>query len=330
MTKDYYNILGVTESNTIEEIKLAYRKLARRWHPDVAGNSDEVMMKFKDINEAYDILSDKIKKEEYDKIRSFYSYSSKNKKQQTYSKQTKQSKSQTKENKYFSFDWENFIPKNYKYNFNDKNFQNTAKKGRDLNTDIEITVFEAVTGTIKVINLLQTKTCPKCMGRKSANGNVCKNCSGKGEVREYKKFRINIPAGINNGSKIRLSGEGEPGINGGKNGDLYITVYVNDKLNYKTEGLNIYKTVSVEPYRAVLGGEISVMTLKGQVNVKLVPNTQNGQKIRLTGCGIVQSKNVGDMIITVEIKIPNKTTEEEIKLYKKLEKLAEQHLRDEI
>ena len=327
MNKDYYKILGVAEFESAENIKNAYRKLARKWHPDIAGSSEDVMLKFKEINEAYEILSNNVKKMEYDKARRFYNYAN-----QTSNNDLKNENNSSKASnpncENFNFNWKDFFAKNNNET-KTRQEQVVPKRGEDLNSDIEISIFEAMSGTTKVINMLQTTVCPKCKGKKFANNSLCTNCNGKGEKTSYKKFTVKIPAGIKNGSKIRLSGEGGLGLNGGNNGDLYITVHVLEPLSYKTDGLNILKTIPITPFEAVLGGNVEVSTLKGKLNVKLAPNSQSGQKIRLANCGIVQNEKVGDMIITLEIKIPKNITQEEIELYKKLESISKCNIREE-
>lgn len=334
MSKDYYKILGVTEFDSAENIKIAYRKLARKCHPDIAGSSADALNRFKDINEAYEILSNKIKKEEYDRVRQFYNYANSNS-TKSYNKETSETFSYKthsnpqKKEKNFAFNWEEFISKkNQKESFK-KEQELTPQKGCDINTDIEISVFEALSGTSKCINMLQTQSCPICNGRKFANGSICNNCHGKGEINSYKKFTIKIPAEIKDKSKIRLAGEGGKGINGGSNGDLYITVHIKEPKTYKTEGLNILKTIPITPFEAVLGTSLKVSTINGNVNLKIHPETQNGQKIRLSGCGLVQNNKIGDMIITIEIRIPKNLTQEEILLYKKLEDISTSNIRDE-
>ena len=320
MTKDYYKILDITEFSTSEEIKSAYRKLARRWHPDVAGSSAEVIAKFKEINEAYEILSDSVKKADYDKARKFYNYGTQNRSaKSSYDKTStnpayKETYTAKKEEKKTSF-WEEIFASK-------KEDDKSPKKGEDVYSDVEISVFEAVSGTTKIINMLQTQICPKCGGRKFVNGSVCSCCKGKGETSTYKRFNVKIPAGIKDKSKIRLAEEGERGKNGGRNGDLYLTIHIREPKGYKTDGLNILKTIQIAPYEAVLGGEVTVATLVGNVALKISPNTRNGQKIRLSGCGIEQNNKVGDMIVTVEIQIPQNSSEEEIELYKKLRELG--------
>ncbi len=339
MTKDYYKILELSEFSTQAEIKSAYRKLARKWHPDVAGNSEDVINKFKEINEAYEILSNTAKKADYDRAKRFYNYAKEGKeeeKKETKSnatnpnfKEAKKEESKKKENIFgFNFNWEEFIAKKYREaQFKREQEKKAPKKGADICTDIEISVFEAINGGVKTVNMLQTQVCPKCGGRKFVNGTACPHCNGKGEKSEYKRFSVKIPAGVKNNSKIRLANEGEKGINGGKNGDLYLTIHIAEPKTYKTEGLNILKTVQVSPYEAVLGCELKISTINGNVTVKIAPNTQNGQKIRLAGCGIESSTKQGDMILTIEIQIPKELTDAEIELYKRLQEISSKIVR---
>lgn len=324
MTKDYYKILDITESSSTEEIKSAYRHLARKWHPDVAGNTPDIIARFKEINEAYEILSDSLKKADYDKARRFYSYA-----KNSYSKEETKTDYKTTENpnktsKNFSFKWEDL------FSHKKERDVKPPRKGEDIYSDVEISIFEAVSGTTKVINMLQTNICPKCGGRRFINGTQCSHCKGKGETSTYKRFSVKIPAGIKDKSKIRLAEEGEKGLNGGRNGDLYLIIHVREPKNYKTDGLNILKTIAITPYEAVLGGNVTVPTLRGNVSLKITPQTRNGQKIRLSGCGIEQNNKVGDMIVTVEIQIPKNLTDEEIRLYKRLQEISGENIRERL
>ena len=332
MTKDYYKILELTEFCTDEDIKTAYRRLARKLHPDIAGNTEEAVKRFKDLNEAYQTLSDRTQRYTYDTARKYYNYSStkKTEAREEYktttnpnTQNTKSSKEESKQNNTnLNFNWEELLNKYKKFTnqeFKKKSSQKPLpKRGKDINTDVEITISEAINGTTKVVNMLQTHICPKCGGRKFVNGSICPRCNGNGEISDYKRFSVKIPSSIKDKSKIRLSGEGEKGLNGGANGDLYITVHIKAPLDYTTEGLNILKTVSITPFEAVLGGNINVKTPDGDVTVKITPNTKSGQKIRLANCGLSSNGNTGDMILTVEIQIQKTLSKEEIELYKKL------------
>lgn len=332
MAKDYYKILDIDDTSSAEEIKSAYRRLARKWHPDIAGNTPNIIAKFKEINEAYEILSNSVKKADYDTARKFYNYSSSKKSETKTSTGNSTNPNNDfqkphQEKRKFSFNWEEFLAKKTREN-NYKKTSSTPKRGDDIYSDVEISIFEAMSGTVKIINMLQTDVCHKCNGRKFVNGTQCSHCKGKGETSTYKRFNVKIPAGIKNNSKIRLAGEGEKGINGGFNGDLYLTIHIREPQNYKTEGLNILKTIPITPFEAVLGANITIPTLQGNVVLKITPNTKNGQKIRLSGCGIVQNNKIGDMIVTVEIQIPKDLTEEEINLYKKLRELSSSSVRE--
>ena len=326
MTKDYYKILGVAEFESAENIKNAYKKLVRKYHPDIAGNSDDILKRFKEINEAYEILSNKVKKDEYDRARRFYSYAKGEKKEKAESKSF-QSGDEKKEKP--SFNWQEFIKKKCTNTFKNEKIK-APKRGEDVYSDVEITVLESLSGVVKVINMLQTSICPKCNGRKFTNGAICLHCNGKGEFVNHKRFTVKIPAGIKNNSKIRLAGEGTKGLNGGENGDLYITVHLKEATEYKMEGLNIYKTLPLTPFEAVLGGDIKFNTINGNIQVKIAPNTQNGQKIRIAKCGLTQNQKVGDLILTVEIKIPKNLTQEELSLYNRLKELSTGNIRDDI
>jgi len=336
MTKDYYKILELSEFCTDSDIKSAYRRLARKWHPDVAGNTEESIKRFKDLNEAYKTLSDRTQRYNYDTARKYYNYSSTKKTQEKNTdknttnpnaKKSSQAEKEVKQNNAnFSFNWEELLSK-YKRFANQEYKKNTSKqplpqKGGDITTDVEITISESINGTTKVINMLHTQVCPKCRGRKLVNGNVCMHCNGKGELSDYKKFSVKIPSGIKDKSKIRLAGEGEKGLYGGECGDLYIIVHVKPSLEYSTDGLNILKTLSITPYEAVLGTSINVATPEGNVTVKISPNTQGGQKIRLANCGLNSKGKTGDIILTVEIQIPKSSSNDEIELYKKLKNLS--------
>lgn len=337
MDKDYYKILGINESDSAEDIKHAYKKLARKYHPDIAGNTNEILAKFKEINEAYEVLSDKLKKSEYDRARQFYNYakngsdSVKQTGNTTNPSKADRSSNEQNVNDYFKNFSKNIDEWFYNRNKNSDNIKsnNVPQKGENVYTDIEISILEAISGVEKVINMVQSYQCPKCKGRKFVNGSVCTHCDGKGEFSQHKKFTVKIPAGIKNGAKIRLPQEGGKGINGGQNGDLYITVKIKEN-DYLTEGLNIIKTVYIQPFEAVLGTDLKINIVNNTYNIKIPANTQNGQKIRLAGCGIVQNEKVGDIIIVLEIRIPKTLSNEEILLYKKLSEISTNNVRDSI
>ena len=184
-------------------------------------------------------------------------------------------------------------------------------------------MLESIEGTTRTINILHSEPCPKCHGRKFANGSICAYCKGVGEISVHKKLSVRIPENVKQGAKIRIAGEGNQGFNGGKNGDLYLIVKIDtDNSPFKYDGLNILQTVPVEPYEAVLGSKINVKTQNGQVSMKLMSGTMNGQKYRLAKQGLEKDGQKGDMIVTISIEIPKNLSKEEVILYEKLKQAA--------
>lgn len=354
MDKNYYDILGISTEATEGEIKSAFRKLARKWHPDVAGNTPDSVEKFKSISEAYDILSDEIKRRRYDALRGILhkvreekeKNNSENKKQNNEQKETKQTKKEssqnTKEksektqeqqsqsdidNKAFFTMWDNLIHKSGNKKTQEKY---SAKKinGTDITSEINISIEEAMMGTSRTVNILHTEPCPKCHGRKFSNGSMCSVCKGKGETSVHKKLTVKIPEKVKHNSKIRIAQEGNQGLNGGKNGDLYLVVKIENDNAYKFDGLNITKTIPLEPFEAVLGTTVKIKTPDGEVSMKVMPKTSNGQKYRLSKQGLTKDGKTGDMIIVISVEIPKDLTEEEIILYEKLKIESHRNLRE--
>ena len=250
---DLYEILEVSKSADYAEIKSAYRKLVRKFHPDINPSFEE---KFKLIKSAYEILIDDETKSKYDRFKNFsspksfkYNDSKKNNRQETYNRQ-KQSQAQKaySENVFTSAESNNKKNRKFKNNTTEKPFaqvfdnilnevfkatskikdatSNKSKNGTDISLNIELTPLEVIQGTNRKVNVLHTQICPKCQGRKIINNETCSFCNGKGELQTHKKINVKIPANIKAGSKIRISNEGNQGQNGGKNGDLYLIINI--------------------------------------------------------------------------------------------------------
>lgn len=353
MEKNYYDILEIQIHATETEIKSAFRKLARKWHPDVAGNDPDVVKKFKEISEAYEVLSDVKKRQKYDALRGILHKAKEAKKEQSVNntktqetsekKQEKASKATKRDNKEqnssdnaqknaFQDAWDNFI-KNTKQSEKTRQTKYSEKKidGKDITSDITVTVSEALQGTTRTINVLHTEPCSKCHGRKFANGSICPICKGSGEVSAHKKISVRIPEHVKQGAKIRIPGEGNQGVNGGKNGDLYLIIKIDtENSKFKYDGINILQTIPVQPHEAVLGCNIEVPTIDGHVSMKLMSGTMNGQKYRLAKQGIEKNGEKGDMIITISIEIPKNLTKEEVLLYEKLKQVSSKNVRENV
>lgn len=342
--KNLYEILEIDHFATDITIKSAYRKLARKYHPDLNGGDKECCTKFKEITEAYEILSDIEKKKNYDLLKGF-------RKETSYTRRTEANRAyqETKNMEQESQESANAHKKNdtsqtFSNIFNDimEGFRNTTsnsrnqtfknkpqpENGSDVYTDVSITVLEAINGTTRKLNVLHTEACTNCSGRPFMNGAKCPHCEGHGEKSAHKKIVVKIPANVRHGSKIRIANEGNKGINGGKNGDLYLNIKVNNDSTYKYQGLNVLYTLPITPFEAALGATIDIPTPNGKVAMKIAPNTCSGQKLRLAGQGLVKDGQKGDMIITVNIEIPNNLSKEEIRLYEQLKNISKSNIRE--
>ncbi|MCM1265912.1 MAG: DnaJ domain-containing protein [Candidatus Gastranaerophilales bacterium] len=348
--KNYYNILGLNPKATTDDIKRAYRRLVHKYHPDIAGNNDESIQRFKDITEAYETLSSSQKREQYDSIMKLYEYgedesvSSKTKSNSENDKKTEEPKEKPKQKENtFSKMRERAKSAHVKNIFSgaiDNILKNTKPKqkkytppkidGKDITTEVTLSITEAINGTERVVNILHLETCEKCRGRKFINGSVCPECGGAGEKSKYKKLTVKIPARVRHNSKIRVEGEGNQGFNGGKRGDLYLHIKIENNVEIQYDGLNVLRTVSIEPYEAVLGGYIDIAMPGGNIQMKLMSNTYSGQKYRLSEQGVEKDGKKGDLIITVKIDIPKKLSKAEIALYEQLKQLSKHNIRENI
>ncbi|MDO4338349.1 MAG: DnaJ C-terminal domain-containing protein [Eubacteriales bacterium] len=302
--RDCYEVLGVDKKADAAEIKKAYRKLAKKYHPDTNVGNPSAEKKFKEVNEAYEILGDEEKRRLYDKygFMAFEPGFSEENMQRQY-----QSAFHGGNKADFHFHTGDFHTGNEEDFFGDifgdlfgtggrfngaygrKAQGNYSAKGRDVEAEISVTFDEAVLGCDKTFSL-----------RNSSNGST-------------QSIQVHIPAGVDTGSRIRLKGKGEPGISGGERGDLYLKTVVAEKPGYERKGLDIYSTVFIPYTTAVLGGEVCIHTFYGDVICRIKEGTQCGSKIRLKGKGVVSMKNksvYGDQYVIVQIQVPRSLTPE--------------------
>ena len=298
---DYYKTLGVDKNASDEDIKKAYRKLARKHHPDLNPNDKEAHKRFQQINEANEVLSDPEKRKKYDKYGKDWKHSEefeKAKQQQQYSRRQGGSSGET----FYEFggeggDFSDFFESMFGHASGGGRTRGSQVKykGQDVQAQLEIPLSEAA------------KTHQQTF---SING---------------KNVRITIPAGIEDGQVIKLKGHGGPGNNGGPSGDLYITFRIRNNTPFERSENDLYLKKSIDLYTAVLGGEAMIDTIDGgKIKVKIKPETQNGTIVRLKGKGFPiykQEGESGDLFVTFEIQIPTNLTEEEAKLFNELKSL---------
>jgi len=361
MPKDYYQVLGVDEKANAEEIKKKYRALAKKYHPDRNKGNREAEEKFKDISEAYDVLKDDKKRQQYDMMRRFGAYDGRpgggpqGGRFYTDNDFSQAFGDQFNINDLFGFGglgdiFSSLFGENVRTRRRTSPFGNMGggpEKGTDLRADIKITFLQAASGVTKKIrvsvpdtcptcngsgtisgggevqcsrcngtgqvtyaqgNFAISRPCPSCLGRGVMPGQTCKTCGGAGVTKKQKTINVKIPAGIDNGGVIRLRGLGYPGRNGGPKGDLIIKVRVMENQQFTREGSDIHTSVDITFPQAALGAKVPVKTLTKKVMLTIPPGTQPGTVLRLHGVGLSVGDRTGDLLVTVNLRVPTTLT----------------------
>jgi len=321
--KDYYAILGVKRNASEREIKQAYRQLARKYHPDVNPGDKSAEAKFKQINEAYELLSDKEKRKKYDQFGDQWQYADQFTRagwQQTPFRGFGKSSGGTS----FHFG-EVFIDDLF-----DEMLRGTRtytrraqpRRGRDIESPVEVTLEEAYHGTRRTLSLQVEEPCSSCHGSGQIQNMPCSTCQGAGIVARIKRLEVKIPPGVNNRSRVRIPGKGQPGYDGA-NGDLYLVISVKPHRLFERKGDDLYVEVAVPLTMAILGGEVQVPTLKGKLALKIPPETKNGRVFRLAGQGMPHLGNSsrGSMLAKVNVVLPTKLSPQEKELFRQLSEL---------
>lgn len=346
--KDYYEVLGVSKNATDAEIKSAFRKLAKEYHPDV-NKSPDAEAKFKEIQEAYAVLSDSTRRKQYDQFgHAAFSNGA--------------SGGFSGGFDFSDFDFSDIFDNLFgsSFGFGSSSRGNRSRRGNDVLMRINLTFEEAVYGTSKEINLDVTENCPNCRGhggsnettcdkchgsgtvtteqrtifgsfltkttcsRCSGTGTIykdtCQKCRGKGTIKVNKTIKVDIPSGIDNGDRLRISNKGEAGLNGGPNGDLYLEFKVAKHEYFIRENDDIILEVPITITEATLGCKKEIPTLDGNIRLTIPAGTDSEDKQRIKGKGIYNSstRNRGDMYIIIKVITPKKLTKEQKALFEEL------------
>lgn len=297
---DYYKILGLEKNASADDIKKAYRKLARKYHPDMNPNDKESEKKFKELNEANEVLSNPENRTKYDKYGENWKHG------EEYERAQQQQRQQYSANSGGGFsgadfgegeDFSDFFQSMFGgagggFGRNARGSANGKFKGQDVSAELNLNLKDAAQTHQQTFDI---------------NG---------------KKVRITIPAGVYDGQQIKLKGHGNPGMNGGPNGDLYITFNISEDKDFKRDGDNLRTSVEIDLYTAVLGGDANIETLDGSVKLKVKPETQNGTTVRLKGKGFPVYKKedeFGDLYVTYNVKIPANLTDKQKELFQQLQ-----------
>lgn len=337
--RDYYEVLGVQKNASEDELKKAFRRLAMKYHPDRNPDDAEAEAKFKEAKEAYEVLADQNKRSAYDQF--------------GHAGVDQAGMGGARGGAGFGDIFEDIFGDIF--GGGRRGGGNRAYRGSDLQYNLELSLEEAVVGKEVDIRIPAMKTCDTCSGtgaKKGTHPQTCSTCHGQGQVRiqqgffsiqqtcpqchgngkvitdpcpschgqgrieEHKTLSVKIPAGVDTGDRIRLSGEGEAGLNGGPAGDLYVQVFVKEHELFTREGDNLFCNVPIRFTTAAIGGEMEVPTLDGKVTLKIPPETQTGKKFRLRNKGVksVRSSSTGDLVCTVIVETPVNLTKRQREL----------------
>ena len=319
--KDYYALLGVKKDASVDEIKQAYRRLAKQHHPDLHPEKDKAQAgkKFKVINEAYEVLSDPQKKEKYDQIGPGWE-----------EQQQPRSPAGAGEARYEGGRGDAFagFSSFFETMFGDAGGQGFARskaspggsrKGQDVEAELPLSLEDSLQGGDKIISILAPVLCPVCRGLGRQGNRVCPACAGGGEARRERSITVHLPKHSREGMRLRLRGQGSPASHGAQPGDLFLRIRLLPHPTYKASGSDLETTVTAMPWEASLGGEITAPTLEGPIRIRIPAGTHSGRRLRIAGKGLgKEGGSRGDLYAAVRIDIPDRTNERMERLYQEL------------
>lgn len=333
--KDYYNILGVSRTASGKEIKSAYRKMARKCHPDVNPGDVKAEERFKEIAEAYEILSDEDKRKKYDQyghLGDAWKYAGEG--GFGYSQpgaggtQWRQREAGGMEDMEVGSDFADIFSNLFGGRTRGGSFRRTqyaAQRGEDVQYEVELTLEEAYLGAERTLTMTVHEACPTCQSNGMVNNTPCPTCHGAGRIERPKTLTVKIPRGVQNGAKIRVAGQGGPGHSGGPAGDLFLIPRIVSHMRFERKEDDLYTEIPVTFPDAALGAEIEVPTMNGMVTTRLPAGSSSGQSLRLRGKGMphLKSDTYGDLYVKVRVMVPKTLSPREKELIEELAHLQQ-------
>lgn len=324
--KDYYEILGLKRTATEKEIRQAYRRLARKYHPDVNPGDKTAEAKFKEIQRAYEVLSDKDKRAKYDQYGDAWEYAGQGGADFGFGQRQGGNvhfdfRTSTADTFDFSDIFDSLFGRGVGRSAGRR--ATRARRGEDIEQPVEVTLEEVYHGTQRLVQVQTPEVCLHCGGTGLTQNGACTQCGGLGSVTRPRRLEVKIPPGVRDGSRVRVAGEGGPGIGGGPKGDLFLVVSVKEHPTFERKGDDLYTEVPVPMTVALLGGEVQVPTLKSRVALKIPPETQNGRVFKLRGQGLphLQGEGHGDLYAKVKVVLPVNLSSRERELIEELARL---------
>jgi DnaJ-class molecular chaperone len=331
--QDYYQVLGIKRDAGEKDIRSAYRKLARQYHPDVNPGDKQAEERFKEVNAAYEVLKDADKRKKYDKYGDRWEYADQLEEQQRRAgthdffrtrTSTGGARTSTGGIDLGDIDTGGGFDDILGGLFRGRRGAPRRTKGADLEHPVEVTLEEAYNGATRMIQWQVTESCSACNGTGNVAGNPCVVCDGLGSLIKSSRLEVKIPAGVDTGSRVRIAGKGNPGLSGGPNGDMILMVTVRPHERFERKGSDLYVEVPAPVEDLVLGSEVGVPTPKGTTLKLTVPaGTQNGRQFRLRGQGMphVGSDAKGDLYAKIRAVLPTELSSRERELFEELRKL---------
>ena len=335
-TKDYYDVLGVKRGASDNEIKQAYRKLARKFHPDLNPGDKAAEEKFKELQEAYDVLSDPENRKLYDQYGENWRAVKAGAGAPPPGREGAQRSARRAGPGAGGFDFGDFDFGSFRsegaggFDIFEEMFGGAGRgrgrrsgRGADVEAELELSLEEAHRGGRRTLEMQVAEPCPTCGGTGLKDGKPCETCRGSGQVLRPKTIEVNIPSGVRDGSTIRLAGQGGTGSNGSEPGDLYLHVRLRPHPVFRVKGDDLEVELPIAPWEAVLGARVEAPTIDGKVELKIPPGANSGQRLRLRNQGLNKRKGGrGDEYVRLKIVVPKDVSPEERRVYEELQRIS--------